>query len=196
MSLKICTAEFMISDSVGTGFSQSWLPAMTAERTPTSGKDGNVDRAPDQVPFIDSEILWTNSYADPVHVGVSIHRAPRSFTSSSPNTLVLDDAWTFDIGDSPSAPVPTGTNSGVGIRFQTRQNAYALVYTRIFRDFPDSVSYVEVGAVDPGQTMHFRYRCLFSTPGGWRTPVQPLHIAQARFARLRMWTGPWVSGSV
>lgn len=196
MSLKICAAEFMISDSVGTGFSQSFLPTVVATRDAVSGKDGNVDRAPDQVVFIDSEILWTNTYEDPVHVAVSVHRAPRSLVSSSPNTLVLDDAWTFDVGESPNAPVPSGTNSGVGIRFQTRQNAYALVYTRIFRDFPDSVSYVEVGAVDPGQTVHFRYRCLFSTPGGWRTPVQPLHIAQARWARLRMWVAPWMTGSV
>lgn len=196
MSLRICTAEFIVSDSTGTGFSQAWLPFLAADRMATSGKDGNVDRAPDQVPFIDSEILWTNTYADPVHPMVSIHRAPRSLVTSSPNTLVLDDAWTWDIGLSPAAPTPLGTNSGVGVRFQTRQSAYSLVYTRFFRDFPDSVSYVEMDAVDPGQTLHFRYRCLYSTPGGWRTPVQPLHIAQARWARLRLWIAPWTTGVI
>lgn len=196
MSLKICTAEFMISDSRSTGFSQAWLPQLAAERLATSGKDGNVDRAPDQVPFIESEILWTNRYADPVHTCVSIHRAPRTLVTSSPNTLVLDDAWTWDIGVSPSAPAPYGTNSGVGVRFQTRESSRPLIYTRFFRDFPDSVSYQDLGAVDPGHTLHFRYRCLFSTPGGWRTPVQPLMLAQARWARLRLWTSPWTTGVI
>lgn len=193
MSLKLCTAEFMISDTKGTGFCQSWLPVEAAERLAVSGKDGNADRAPDQVPFIDSEIIWTNSYPDPVHASVSIGRAPRTIVTSSPNTLVLDDAWTWDIGVSPDAPAPFGTNSGVGYRFQTRQSFNTLLYTRALRDFPDSVSYVDPGFIGPGETLHFRYRCLFSTPGGWRTPVQPLMIAQARFARLRLWVSPWTT---
>lgn len=196
MSLKICTAEFLISDSNGTSMTQAWLPTVVAERMATSGKDGNVDRAPDQVPFIDSEILWTNSYDDPVHTMISIHRAPRSIVTSTPNTLVLDDAWTWDIGLSPSAPLPFGTNSGVGIRLQTTQSFNPVIYSRFFRDFPDSVSYQDLGAVDPGDSLHFRYRCLFSTPGVWRTPVQPLMIAQARWARLRLWTAPWTTGVI
>jgi hypothetical protein len=169
---------------------------MAAERLATSGKDGNVDRAPDQVPFIESEILWTNATDDPMHAMVSILKGPRSIVTSSPNTLVLDDAWTWDIGSSPSAPAPYGTNNGVGARFSTRQSFNPLLYTRFFRDFPDSTSYQDLGAVDPGDTLHFRYRCLFSTPGGWRTPVQPLMIAQARFTRLRLWTAPWTTGSI
>lgn len=196
MSQKICTAEFLISDSTGTGFTQSWLPTMAVERMATSGKDGNVDRAPDQVPFIDSEILWSNPYDEAVHTMISIHRAPRSITTSTPNTLVLDDAWTWDIGESPSAPTPFGTNSGVGVKVQSRQSFESQQYSRLFRDFPDSVSYQDLGAVDPGEALHFRYRCLYSTPGTWRTPVQPLHIASARWARLRLWTAPWVTGVV
>lgn len=196
MSLQICSAEFLISDSRSTGFSQAWLPTLQAERMAASGKDGNVDRAPDQVPFIDSEILWTNRYDDTVHTMVSIQRAPRSIVTSSPNTLVLDDAWTSDIAVSPAAPTPFGTNNGVGIRLSSRQSFNPDIYTRFFRDFPDWVSYVELGAVDPGQTVQFRYRCLFSTPGGWHTPVQPLLLASARFTRLRLWSSPWTSGSI
>src|SRR5690606_19455661 len=133
---------------------------------------------------------------DPVHAMVSIHRAPRSLVTSTPNTLVLDDAWTWDIGVSPNAPTPYGTNSGVGIQIQVRKSFESQQYCRMFRDFPDSVSYQDLGAVDPGETVHFRYRCLFSTPGVWRTPVQPLHTAAARWARTRLWTAPWVNGSI
>jgi hypothetical protein len=196
MSLKICAAEFVISDSRGTGLTQSWLPTMAAEQMATSGKDGNVDRSPDQVQFIDAEILWTNSANESVHARVSIHRAPRSITTSAPNTVVLDDAWTWDVGVSPSAPTPFGTNSGVGGRLATRQSFEANAYSRYFRDYPDSVSYQEIGEIEPGETMHFRYRCLFSTPGVWRTAAQPLHVAYARWARLRLWTSPWVTGVI
>lgn len=196
MSLKVCTAEFMISDSTGTGFAQTWLPTMVSERMAVSGRDGPVDRAPDQVPFIDSEILWTNTGDETVHTMMSVHRASRSLVSSSPNTLVLDDAWTFDIGESPSAPLPFGTSNGVGARVKTRRSYQPLIFTRIFRDFPDWISYVHLGAVDPGDSLHFRYRCLFSTPGEWRTPVQPRHEAAARWARLRLFTAPWVTGVI
>jgi len=196
VSLKVCTSEFLISDSRGLEFSPGWLPSLVAERMAVSGKDGNVDRSPDQVPFIDSEILWTNSGDDSVHTMVSIHRAPRSIVTSTPNTLVLDDAWTWDIGVSPSAPLPFGTNSGVGIRFQTTQSFNPVIYTRLFRDFPDSVSYQDLGEVPPGETVHFRYRCLFSTPGNWRAPVQPLLLASARWARLRLWSSPWITGVI
>lgn len=196
MSLRVCAAEYLISDSAGTRFSQSWLPTMAAERMATSGRDGAVDRAPDQVPFIESEILWTNPYDEPIHAMISVHRASRFLLTSAPNTLVLDDAWSSDIGPSPSAPLPFSTNSGIGIKLKTRQSFNALVYARLFRDYPDSVSYVELGAVDPGDTLHFRYRCLFSTPGEWRAAVQPRHEAAARWARLRLFIAPWVTGAI
>lgn len=196
MSLRVCTAEFMASDSTGLGFARSWLPTMVAERMAVSGRDGTADRAPDQIPFIDTEILWSNTTDDTVHVNVSVHRASRFLLSSSPNTMVLDDAWSFDIGESPSAPTPGGTSNGIGVRVKTRRSTQALAFSRVFRDFTDWVSYVEVGAVDPGDSVHFRYRCLFSTPGEWRTAVQPRHEANARWARLRMFTSPWVDGAI
>ena len=196
MSLRICSAEFMVSESSGTGFSSAWIPDMVAEAMLTSGKDGTVDRSPDQVPFIDGELLWTNSYDDPVYAMASIGRAPRSITTSTPNMLALDDAWSWDIGPSPSAPTPYGANNGVGERVVAQPTTLAVGYLRYFRDFPDAVSYQSLGAVDPGDSVHFRYRCLFSTPGNWRAAVQPLFLAYARYARLRLWVSPWTSGSV
>lgn len=196
MSLRICSAEFMISESSGTGFSGAWLPTIAAESFVTSGKDGAVDRSPDQVPFIDAEMLWTNSYDDPVYAMASVGRAPRSIVTSTPNTLVLDDAYSWDIAVSPAAPTPFGANNGSGERVQNQPTTLAVGYLRYFRDFPDSTTYMSLGTVDPGESVHFRYRCLFSTPGNWRAAVQPLFLANARFARLRLWVSPWVSGSV
>lgn len=196
MSQKLCTMEALLSDSVGMEFSSSWLPTLVAQRMDVSARDGGVDRAPDQVPFIDSEILWTNATDQTVAVQVQVQRASRSLISSTPNTVVLDDAWTWEIAESPSAPTPFGTNNGVGTRIKTVKSTQSLEFSRIFRDYPGWASFVHVGACDPGDTVHFRYRALFSTPGEWRTAVQPRHEVWARYVRLRMFTRPWVTGVV
>lgn len=197
MSLQICTAEFLISNSGGTGFSQAWLPTIASERMLVSTKDGDVDRAPDPVPFIDGELLWTNPYDFPLHAAMSVHRGSRFLLTSNPNTLALDDVWTFDIGDNPSAPDPSGSNSGFGIRQQqNRQAQVPMIYCRRFRDEPDVISYVHLGLIDVGQSVHFRYQCAFTTPGNWRTPLQPRFEADARYTRLRLWTGPFVTGAI
>ncbi len=196
MSVQICTAEYMISRFSGTGFSQAWLPDMVAERMLPSGRDGTVDRAPDQIPFIEGEILYANPYNWPIHAMVSVHRASRFLLSSNPNTLVLDDVWTTDIGVSPSAPAPTGTGQGFGVRIQqNRSSQTPLIFARIFANAPDRVAYVDVGEIGVGESVHFRYRCMFSTPGNWRTPTEPRHEANAYWARLRLWSAPMV-GSI
>jgi hypothetical protein len=197
MSLKICAAENLISDSVGTGFSQSWLPTVAAERFLTSSKDGPVDRAPDQVPFIDGEILYSNPYDTSIHAMMSIHRASRFLLASNPNTLVLDDAWSWNIAVSPAAPLPSGTNAGFGIRQQqNRTSQTPLIFCRLFADRPDYVSYADLGEIPSGESLHFRYRCLFSTPGNWRGAIQPRYEANARYTRLRLWTAPWLTGTI
>lgn len=197
MSQQICTAEFLISNSGGTGFSQSWLPTMVAERMLVSTKDGDVDRSPDPVAFIDGELLWANPYNFPIHAAMSVHRGSRTLITSNPNTLALDDVWTWDISASPSAPLPSGSNSGFAIRQQqNRQAQVPMIYCRRFRDEPDVISYAHLGLIDVGQSLHFRYQCAFTTPGNWRTPLQPRFEANARYTRLRLWTGPYVGGVI
>lgn len=196
MSQKLCTAEGLTSGQTGMEFSTAWLPTIVAERMATSSRDGAVERAPDQIPFIDTEILWTNTSDESVHVMVSVHRGGRSIVASSPATLVLDDAWSFDIGVSPSALTPYASQAGVGARYKDRRTTDPDIFNRVFRDFPDFVSYVEVGRVDPGGSVQFRYRCLFSTPGEWKSVPSPRYEAYARWCRLRMFTSPWVTGVV
>ena len=197
MSLRVCTAEFMLSTNRGTGFDQSWLPRVVAERMTASGKDGVVDRAPDGVPFIESDLLWTNTTPDVQHLHMSVHRASRSLVVSNPNTLAVDVAYTFAVGPSPVAPTPGGANNGFGARAKiSRTTAATVMFCRIFRDVPDWVSYVEIGAIDPGDTVHFRYRALFSTPGEWRSGTSPRHEMYARWSRLRLWAAPWTNGSI
>lgn len=197
MSLQICTGDYMLSQFSGTGMSQAWLPTMATERMLTSSRDGTVDRAPDQIPFIDGEILWTNPYDWPVHAMVTVHRASRSVLTSNPNTVVLDDVWTYDVAESPAAPLPTGTGAGIGARMQQNRTQQAtLIFARIFLDLPDQITYVDIGEIPVGQSVHFRYRCLFSTPGAWRAPTEPRHEAYARWTRLRLWQAPFLTGSI
>lgn len=197
-SLKICTAETMLSDSAGLDFAEGWLPRIVAERFATSGRDGSVDRAPDPVAFIDTDLLWTNETGTAQHCHVSVHRASRNLLTSMFNRLVLDDAYSVDVGPAPSAPTPTGAVNGIGFRFTNARSFEQLRFRGWgFMDLPDYQSYYEIGEpVDPGDSVHFRYRCLFSTPGNWRTPPSPRYEANARWARLRLFAAPYVSGSV
>lgn len=196
MSQKLCTAEWIAANQAGVEFTPEWFPSMVAERMAVSTRDGAVDRAPDQIPFIDTEILWTNTSDSSVHVMVSVQRGSRSVVASSPATLVLDDAWTFDVGTSPAALTPYATQAGVGARFKDRRTTDPDIFNRVFRDFPDFLSYVEVGEVRAGESVQFRYRCLFSTPGEWKSVPSPRYEASARWARLRMFTSPFVAGVV
>lgn len=197
MSLRICTAEFMASTSKGTGFAPSWLPRMVAERMASSSRDGTTERAPDGVPFIETDILWTNTTGDPLHLHMSLHRASRSLVTSNPNTVTIDDAYSFDVGVSPSAPIPAVTNNGFGARLKaSRSTSTSVLFGRLFRDIPDWISNVDIGPIDPGESLHFRYRALYSTPGQWRTGTSSRHEMYARWARLRLWSAPWVNGSL
>lgn len=197
MSLRICTAEFMVSTNRGTGMAESWLPRIVAERMVTSGRDGATERAPDQVAFIDTDLLWTNTTGDPQHLYMSVHRASRSLVTSTPNTVTLDDAWSFDVGDSPAAPIPAANDKGFGARIKRNRSTETTVsFCRLFRDIPDWVSNVDIGYIGPDESVHVRYRALYSTPGEWRTGNSARHEMYARWARLRLWASPWVSGSI
>lgn len=193
MSLKICTAEFMVSDAKGFGLSQTWLPRIVAERFVQSTRDGTVARAPDPVPFIDADLAWTNTSTDPQHLTVSVHRASRSLVTSDPNTLVFDDAVSWSVGKSPTAARPAAVDNGIGGRIKRARSTQNLKFSRLFIDRGDWVSYHDIGPVLPEQSIHFRYMCLFSTPGEWRASVQPRYEASARWARLRAFASPMIS---
>jgi hypothetical protein len=189
--LSVCTAEYMISDGRGLRLAEQWLPRIVGERAAASTKDGPVDRAPDQIPFIDTDLTWTNRSTEPQHVRVSVERASRTLISSNTNVLALDDAMSWAIGVSPSAPRPQASRSGLGVRIAlTRASQPQIQFGRIFADRDGWCSYEDVGLVPPGESVHFRYMCLFSTPGPWRTAPLPRHEAYARWVRLRMWASP------
>lgn len=197
MSLTLCTAEFMWSDGRGTGLTKAWLPSMVAEQLVASTKDGQVQQAPDQVPFIDTTLTWTNGWDDPVHLHMMLRRAARSFVTSNPNTFAIDDAWTWEVGVSPAPPTPTGTGNGVGGRVRTEKSYNPRTwFGHYFADRDDWTQYEEIGACRPGETLAFRYRCLFSTPGLWRAGDKPRLEAAARYVQLRLWSAPMLPTSI
>lgn len=198
MSLRVCTAEgWMLSNEYGLEFADAWFPRLIAEQFSASAEDGDVDRAPDQLPFIDAEFLWTNTTDTVQHVAVAVHRGPRSFVTTNPNTIAFDDATSWDVADSPSAPRPSMTNNGVGGRVQvTRPSNQTMQFGYLLADRDDGVFYDEIGFVEPEQTLHYRYMGLFSTPGTWRVPENPRYEMYARWVRLRAWASPAVDGVV
>lgn len=199
MSLKLCVSEYMLSDINGVGMRRGWFPRVVAEAFLESTKDGEIKRAPDPVPMITGDLTWFNNSPDAQVVAVQIHRAPRSITTTSPNTVVIQDAWTWAVGISPSADPPVVMQDATGGRLQL-DRAYTagdeLKFGRLFLDADDAQTLVPLGVVPSMQSMHFRYLCSVQTPGTWTTQGDSTagaasggsssgrHEAQARWTRL------------
>lgn len=195
MSLKICTSEHMISDTNGLGLRKTWLPRVVAEQFLESTKDGEIKLAPDPVTMIDGDLTWFNNSPDAQHVWVCVHRAPRSIVAQSPSTVVIHDAWSHQIGKSPSADFPSVIADTFGGRMQIDRASVAkdqLQFGRYFLDGDDSQTWVDVGVVPPQQSFHFRYLAAVQTPGVWTSPseFEPRWEAQARWTRLVALAGP------
>jgi hypothetical protein len=188
--LKIRTAEYMLSDSSGTGFKYSWFPRVVVEAFLGSTKDGDIKISPDPVTQIIGDIAWNNADDAPQHVWVSVHRAPRSIVAQSPATVVIHDAWSFQVAEAPFADYPSVIQDTFGGRMAIdRPSAAAkdLLYGRYFLDGDDSLTYVDIGDVPPGWSFHFRYLAAVQTPGVWTTPSEfdPRWEANARWVRLQ-----------
>jgi hypothetical protein len=188
-SLKLCTAEFMISDYRGTGVSQTWLPRKVAEQFLESTKDGDIKLSPDPVTMIDGDLTWFNDSSDPQHAWVTIHRAPRSIVAQSPATVIIHDAWTYLVGVDPQADTPSVTADTFGGRLQIDRGSVApadLLYARYFLSSDDSQVYVDCGVVPAQQSLHFRYLSAVQTPNIWTEPTAftAKWSATANYARL------------
>jgi hypothetical protein len=191
MSITICSSEWMVSSPSGTDFADAWLPRIVMDRFATSAKDGGVDTAPDPVPFIDTEMSWTNDTGAQQKLYLGMHRAPRLIIASNPNLYVLDDAISWDIALSPNAPTPYATKSGIGATGRhTPFTVNEVTYGRLFRGWDDGISFTNIGTILAGQTIHIRYNALFSTPGSWRPPNQALQVVRAYWVRLQLWASP------
>lgn len=195
MTVKICTSEYMISTVNGLGMARHWYPRIVAEAFLESVKDGEIKRAPDPVTMIEGDLTWFNNTRDPQAVIVQVLRAPRSVVAQSPNTVVIHDAWSFRVGKSPQADYPSVIQNTMGGRLQIdRPSAAAadLQYGRLFVDADSSQSWVTIGRVDAGKSMHFRYLAAVQTPGVWTTATEfePRWEAQARWTRLLAFAMP------
>ena len=188
-SLKLCTAEYMISDVRGIGVRNTWLPQVVAEQFLESTREGEIKLSPDPVTMIDGDLTWFNNSPDPVRVAVLVHRAPRSIVAQNPATVVIHDAWAFQVGKSPSADYPSVIQDTFGGRLQIDRASVAkdlLQFGRFFLDGDDSQTYVDLGTVPAKQSFHFRYLAAVQTPGVWTVPseFEPRWEAYARWTRL------------
>ena len=195
MSVKLCTSEFMTSTVSGLGMSRHWFPRVVAEAFLESTKDGEIKRSPDPVTMIDGDLAWFNNNPDPQVVYVQVIRAPRSVVSQSPGTVVIHDAWSFAVGQSPSADYPSVIQDTFGGRLQFDRPAAAaadLKYCRQFFDGDSTQAWVTIGEVAPQESIHFRYLAAVQTPGVWTTPTEfdARSEAHARWARLLAFATP------
>lgn len=194
-SLKLCTREYLISDSRGFGLRKSYLPRVVAEAFLESTIDGEIQRAPDPVTMIDGDLTWHNNTDDVQVLAMEIHRGPRTIVSQSPGTVVIHDAVSHAIAKSPQADFPSIIQSMTGGRFQLDRASVAreeVIYGRLFFDFDDSTAWRNLGEIQPGQSLHFRYLAAVQTPGVWTLPSEfdPRWEAHARWTRLRCYATP------
>lgn len=189
MTIKICTSEYMLSTPDGVGFAKRWFPRIAAEAFLQSTKDGVIQQAPDPVTMIDGDLTFFNNSPDPQMVVVQVLRAPRSVVVQNPSTVTICDAWSFAKGANPTADYPSIIQDTMGGKLQVDKastTAKDLQYGRLFYDTDTSQEWVDVGELDAGMSMHFRYVASVQTPGVWTTPSEftPRWEADARWARL------------
>jgi len=189
MSVKICTGAYMLSDQNGVGLRRNWFVGVVAQAFLTSTKDGKIDRAPDPVTMIDGDLTWFNNSPDPVHITVQVHRAPRIIVTTNPIEVVLHDAWSFDVGENPTADYPSVIQDTMGGKFQIDRDSVAadqLQFAKYFLEADDCQVPVTVGEVPAGESLHFRYLCAVQTPGVWTqaTEFEPRYEASAYWTRL------------
>lgn len=195
MSLKICSFENMISDAGGTDLARAWFPRIVAESFLGSTKDGSIKRSPDPVTMIDGDLTWFNSSDAAQHITVQVIRAPRSVVVQNPSTVLIHDAWSFQVGRSPAADFPSVIQDTFGGRMQIDRpevTADTILYGRVFYDADATQTFVDVGEVQPKDSLHFRYLAAVQTPGVWTTPTEfdPRWEASARWARLLAFATP------
>lgn len=194
-SLKLCTSEYMISDVNGIGVRKSWLPRKVAEQFLESSKDGEIKLSPDPVTMIDGDLTWFNRGDDPQRVWVQIHTAPRAIVAQSPSTVVIHDAWSHQVGVSPTADYPSVMANTFGGRMQIDRASVArdkVQFARYFLEGDDSIAWQDLGIVPGNQSFHFRYLAAVQTPGVWTNPseFEPSWEASAYWARLIAFAAP------
>lgn len=195
MTEKICTSEYMLGTIDGLGLARTWFPRIVAEAFLESTKDGEIERAPDPVTMIDGDLSWYNNSTDPQVLIVQVMRAPRSVVAQSPGTVVIHDAWSWAVGQSPSADFPSVIQDTFGGKLQLDRSSVAaedLHYSRAYYDSDATQAFVNVGQVDPGESLHFRYLAAVQTPGVWTTPSEFDYRweAHARWARILAFATP------
>jgi hypothetical protein len=195
VTVKICTAEYMLSTVNGVGPARHWYPTIVKEAYLESTKDGEISRAPDPVTMIDGDLTYFNNTDDSVMLTMQIMRSARSIIAQSPNTVVIHDAWSHAKGKSPSADYPSTFQDNFGGKMQIdRPEAAAadLLYGRLFFAIDGGQAWEDLGELEPQEAVHFRYRCAVQTPGVWTmaTEFQPRWEAHAYWARLLLFANP------
>lgn len=195
MSLRLCVSSNMLSTVDGMDMRHTWFIRPVAESFLESVKDGEISRSPDPVTMISGDLTWYNQNPAAQRVRVQVIRAPREIVAQSPATVLVHDAWTFRTGVSPSADYPSISQDAFGGRAQIDRpevESKDLQYGRLFLEGDAQQVYVDVGVLQPGHSLHFRYLAAVQTPGTWRTPseFEPRWEARAYWARLIAIAGP------
>lgn len=186
MSIKICTSNHFLSTVAGTGPRKAYLPGYSKGSMFTSDKDGEIKRAPDPVTMIDDSLYFYNNGSVDIQMYVTVMRSNRSIISTNPVTVIIHDAWSWAVGESPNAEFPSVSRDSFGGKLQidkAKVGGKDLRYGRVFLDCDDSRVKVDVGVVKAGEALDFRYSASVQTPGLWTSPTEH----EARYEAKSQW---------
>lgn len=196
MSVKPCTAEYMLSTVNGIAPRKRWFPGQPVKEVRlASTKDGEITRSPDPVTMVTGDVDYFNNTPDDLAVVVHIVRAPRSIVAQNPSTVLIQDAWSWRTGVDPQAEYPSVMQDAFGGRAQIDRpevSAKDLNFGRLFLFGDASTAAVDCGVLKTGELLHFRYIASVQTPGTFTAPseFEPRWEAQANYTNLRIYAGP------
>ena len=200
MSIKPCLSGFMVATPAGIDLARNWFPRKVKEVFLESSKDGEIKRSPDPVTMIEGDLAFYNSTDESQRMSVTLQRSPRTIVVQSPSTVVIHDAISWAVGNSPIADYPSVMQDSFGGRAQIDRPEVAadqLKFGRLFLDSDGTQSVFQIGEVGPKESLHFRYVCSVQTPGTWTSPseFEPRWEANARWARLIAYAEPMRAAS-
>ncbi|RJO72967.1 hypothetical protein D5S18_22075 [Nocardia panacis] len=144
--------------------------------------------------MIDAALSWKSDSPLRLMMRLQVIRAYRTIICSNPNAVQIWDSWTAAVDAVPRTPDNYSAANGLttfGFDVGT-DNASQPSKGVISQDYPVSATedWIELPA---GSTLSVRYRCYVWTPPPWSNNAsanQPVHEADARSVRLRLWAYP------
>lgn len=184
---------------------EKWAaPRMVSQVSATSTGDGSITgngltTQPGRL-MIDASISWTSDSPLPLTMRLEVIRAYRTIIVSNPNVIQIWDSWFTAVDAAARTPDNYSAANGLttlGLDAGT-DNSSQPVKGVVSQDYPISATEDWI-TLPAGSTLNVKYRAYCWTPPPWSNNANansPVHEADARSVKLRLWAYPTVDQAV